>query len=140
MMNIISKAQMIDMAKKQLSIDLTCSPEQFDSYDNSIVNSKLMNGRRMFSLEKDFFRMATFGYGTVISIDEKLEDWCDENLKQHEGIRLFEHGMMNKIEIEMQKYGKHLCGVNEYYLPVPGFNRKKAGSSAVTVEYCFGEE
>ena len=134
-MKITSKAQMIEIAKKQLSLDLACSPEQFDKHENSIVNSKLVDGRRKFSNEKDFFRMATFGYGTVISIDEKLTDWCSEYLKSQEGIRLFEHYMMYQIDNEMRKYGKHLFGVSEYYLPIPDFIRKKGLYSPVTIKW-----
>lgn len=48
-MRITSKAQRIENAKKQLSLDLACSPEQFDKHENSIVSSKLVAGRRKFS-------------------------------------------------------------------------------------------
>lgn len=107
-MTIHKKTDMISVAKKQLSLDLGCSPELFDSAENSIVISRLMEGRRQFSRENYFFHMATFGHGTVISADEKLNDWCVKHLKDHEGIRLFEHYMMLLIENEMRKYGRKL--------------------------------
>lgn len=134
-MRITSKAQRIENAKKQLSLDLACSPEQFDKHENSIVSSKLVAGRRKFSSEKDFFRMATFGTGTVISVDEKMTGWCAGHLEKHEGIRLFEHYMMVCIEAEMRKYGKCLLGVNEYYLPMPGFDRRKPLYAPARIEW-----
>lgn len=134
-MNILSKTDMIDAAKKQLSLDLACSPEQFDSGENNIVISRLMEGKRKFSRENYFLHMATFGHGTVISVDEKLTGWCREHLKDHEGIRLFEHYMMLLIENEMRNHGRKLFGVSEYYLPMPGFVRKRVLHPSAAMEW-----
>lgn len=124
-MSILSKSDIISAAKKQLSLDFGCSPALFDSFENSIVISELMEGRRKFSKENYLFHMATFGRGTVVSVDKKLEDWCRANLKDHEGIRMFEHYMMLLIEGEVRRYDRKLFGVSEYYLPIPGFIRKR---------------
>lgn len=125
-MSTMSKTEMLVLAKKQLGLDLACSPASFDSYENSIVVSKLPDGRRLFSKERDFFKMATFGCGTVISADEKIIGWCTEHLMNREGIRLFELNAIYKIESELRKYEKHLSGIGEFYLPFRGVSRKKA--------------
>ena len=122
----MSKTEILALAKKQLGLDLACSPVLFDSYENSILISKLMDGRRLFSKERDFFKMATFGCGAVISADEKIIGWCDKHLKNQEGIRLFELNNIYRIESELRKYEKHLSGIGEFYLPFQGIGRKKA--------------
>ncbi|HEX7714065.1 MAG TPA: GNAT family N-acetyltransferase [Bacillota bacterium] len=137
----MNKAELIGLAKQQLAIDLGCSPELFDKTENSVVHSTLLEGRRRFSGEPDFLRMATFGKGAVIAADERISGWCQEFLKDREGNRVLEYDVMVQIERELQKYHKHLSGVNEGYLPLPGFNRlKDLQSIPVTVKWYEKDE
>jgi GNAT superfamily N-acetyltransferase len=136
----MSKTEMLELAKKQLGLDLACSPGLFDSYENSIQVSKLLDGRRLFSKERDFFKMATFGCGTVISADEKILEWCNEYLKNYEGIRLFELNATFKIENEIRKYEKHLSGIGEFYLPFQGICRKKVLFPTTAVQWFEKDE
>lgn len=128
------KKEMLGKAKMQLGMDLACSPELFDKNENCIVISKLTDGRRKFTKEKDFFKMATFGNGAVISADEIIVEWCNEHLKNYEGIRLFEHHTAFMIDNEIRKYGKRLSGVGEFYLPFMGIDRKKPLYPAAAVK------
>jgi len=108
---------MLNKAKGQCALDLCCQPQDFDKWDNTLVFPQLLPGRRRFSAEKDFFRMAAFGRGAVICADGHLQQWCQEYLLGTEGIRLLEHDKLVIIEEQLRSYGWHLYGLSEFYLP-----------------------
>ena len=111
------KNDMIEAAAEQLSVDLACSPFDFLKDTNTTVFSKLMFGRRIFKEEKDFFHLATFGNGTVASVDPQIHSFAEALLSKMDGVKIFDAEGVYIINKELEKYGKVLAAFNQYYLP-----------------------
>ena len=107
----------LDLAKRQLAIDLNCRHDDFDRAENVITVSAANPGRRMYSNEKSFFQMATFGVNTVLSADEQLHPFLREFIRDRVGHWLFEHDKLVVIERELNKYGYGLRQSHHMCLP-----------------------
>ena len=117
----MTKQQIEQLALEQLSRDLSCSPNDFMKEENTIVKSSIINGRREFFKQKNFLRMATFGYGTVISVEDRLYEWAKEYFHGISGLECFSNRHMSGIDNILDKYGKTIAAVDlhNYYLPNP---------------------
>lgn len=113
----MDKTQTIKMAMEQLALDLACAPDDFLRQENTIVTYKQLEGRRVFSAEDYFIKIATFGRGAVVSANPKLQEWCKAFFGKYRGIDCFEHPVMCEIDEELIKYGKKLDVIYELYLP-----------------------
>lgn len=110
----------LDAAKRQLAIDLNCAAEDFDREENVLTVPVLNEGRRMYSEEREFFRMATLGGNTVISADEALHPFLREFMKNRAGHWLFEQDKLVLLEPELRKYGYKLF--NSHHMNLPKFD------------------
>ncbi len=104
-------------ARKQLAIDLNCAAAYFDRAENVITVPALNEGRRMYSKEKYFFQMATFGGNAVISADEKLHPFLTEFIKDRQGHWLFEQDKLCVLDHELNEFGYRLSQTHHMYLP-----------------------
>ena len=122
--------------KKLLSKDLNCAESDFDKEENILTLPALNEGRRVYSKEKDFFRMATLGTNAVISANEALFPFLKEFINTKKGSRLFDHPNLNLIEKELNKYGYTL------YYPHHMFLSKKQVKPLQTypVKWFYGYE
>lgn len=122
--------------KKLLSKDLNCDESDFDKEENILTLPALNEGRRVYSKEKDFFRMATLGTNAVISANEALFPFLKEFINTKKGSRLFDHPNLNLIEKELNKYGYAL------YYPHHMFLSKKRVQplQAYPVKWFYGHE
>lgn len=99
----------LEMAKRQLAIDFNCKPDDFDRTENVLTVSAANHGRRMYSNEKYFFQMSTFGNNAVLSADEQLHPFLREFMADKMGHWLFEQEKLAVLERELNKYGYRLC-------------------------------
>lgn len=118
----MDKKQIISLAMEQMSLDLACSPRDFEREKNTIVSYKQLEGRRMFSTEDYFMKIATFGRGAVVSVNPLMQEWCSNFFSTHRGIDCFDHPIMHEIDLELIKYGKKLDVIHELYLPYSNYN------------------
>ena len=77
----INKTDYKQQLLKLLSLEYNCSPDVFDSGDNILTESKLCDGRRMYSNKKYFFHMVTLGSNAVITADPCLHPFFKEYIK-----------------------------------------------------------
>ncbi len=120
----MDKYQVIRLAMEQMSLDLACSSNDFEKMENTIVTYRQLEGRRIFSSEDYFIKVATFGKGAVVSANPLIHNWCKDFFSKHRGIDCFEHSVMCLIDEELNKYGKKLNVVHELYLPYCNFSQK----------------
>lgn len=113
------KKTIVSELKKQLAIDFNCSPQDFSRKENIITVAKDNPGRRIYTQQKEFFSMVTFGENAVISADEKMHKWLAQWSADKEGSWLFEHHHLMELETELQKYGKKLWQSHHMFLPKP---------------------
>ncbi len=68
----MNRQKIWEEAKKQLAVDLACSPADFDQASTVFVPAADLPGRRPFPRKRPIFDMVSFGQGTVISGDADL--------------------------------------------------------------------
>lgn len=117
----MNKHQIEQITLEQLSKDFACSPDDFLKRENTVVKSSIVNGRRQFVKQKNFFRMANFGYGTVISVDDELLEWANEHFYNVSGLGCFTVKEINYINNILDGYSKKISykDIDNYYLPNP---------------------
>lgn len=115
----------IEQLKRQLAIDLSCEPSDFDRAENVLTVSALNEGRRMYTSEKYFLQMATLGNNAVISADERLHPFLRGYMADRAGHWLFEEEKLAELNAELNKYGYRLC--RSHHMCLPKFDVKPRG-------------
>ncbi len=110
-------SEYLEMAKRQLAVDLNCAPGDFERAENVLTVSAANPGRRMYSDEKFFLQMATFGGNAVLSADEVLHPFLREFTADKTGHWLFEQEKLAVLERELNKYGYRLSRTHHMCLP-----------------------
>lgn len=106
-----------EQLKRQLALDFNCVPNDFERSENVLTVSALNEGRRMYSDEKAFFKMATMGSSAVITADEVLHPFLREFMADKMGHWLFEQEKLSVLERELNKHGYRLCRTHHMCLP-----------------------
>lgn len=106
-----------EQLKKQLSLELNCSPEDFDKKENIITAPVPKDGRRIYQQEPYFFHMATLGQNAVITADECLHGFLREWSANMTGHWLFEQPNLLPLEKELNKFGYTLSQSHHMFLP-----------------------
>ncbi len=105
------------IAMKQSAIDLNCSVNDFLNKGNTVVISKLNEGRKKCYKKPLFCGLAYYGDGLVASVDERIKDFMDNFLSKHSEYRCFDTPQLNLLNKELEKYGKCVCFIAEFFLP-----------------------
>lgn len=103
-------------AAEQLARDLNCRPEDFIEPKNTVTRSAVNDGRRRFTDKPDFFRLATFGYGTVISAAEQALPAAN-SLSVCDGLSLFDGRGIATINAMLIPFGYYMGVISQFYLP-----------------------
>ena len=102
---------------RQLSIDFNTAPDSFLEKENIIAFSARNAGRRNYSPDQAFLQMATLGGNTVIMADECLHGFLEGLIGNVEGHRLFELGMLTRLNEELKQYGYQMAPTHHMFLP-----------------------
>lgn len=103
--------------KQLLSLELNCSPEDFDKAENIITAPAINEGRRIYQQEPYFFHMATLGGNAVITADERMYGFLHEWSTEKTGHWLFEQPNLLPLESELNKYDYTLSQSHHMFLP-----------------------
>ncbi len=121
---------------KLLSIEYNCSPDDFGKKVNILTESKLCDGRRMYSDKKYFFHMVTMGSNAVITADACLHPFLRKYMKDKTGHWLFEVPNLLGLEKELNKFSYTLTQTYHMFLP----SHKTEPKIECTVRWYYGEE
>ena len=116
---MITKEEIYQKIKEQLSLEFNCAPEDFEKTENTISSAVLHEKRRKFSEKPFFLQMATFGRGTVISADESIHPWLTKWVDGKTGFWLFEQHNFYDLEQELRKHGYKMSLTHHMFLPKP---------------------
>ncbi len=111
---------------KLLSLEYNCKPNDFLKSENILTDSKILEGRRVYSSEKYFFHMVTMGNNTVVTADEQLHPYLREFIKDRTGHWLFEIPNLLPLEKELNIWGYSLTQTHHMFLPVHDAQRECA--------------
>ncbi|WP_142412870.1 GNAT family N-acetyltransferase [Hathewaya massiliensis] len=112
-----SKADVLEVAKAQLSLDYNCLISDFDKRENAVVENKLIEGRRIYESDGCFFKVLCFGGTAIISTEAKMISWCEEKLLKRDAAWFFEYPKLREIDKKLQGFGHEIADVHHYYLP-----------------------
>jgi len=110
------KQEVMDIVKKQISIEYNCSVNDLTSSNNVVTVSKDIEEGRHFINGRFFFQMVTFGDNAVITANESIHDWLKEYIKSKKGHILFEHNNLLEIEKKLNDYNKKLYHTHHMFL------------------------
>lgn len=112
------KNELISATAEQLALDYCCSPEDFLCKENKTTLARIMDGRRVFRAEPDFFKVGTMGNGTVITAASEMLDFANELAAKYGGAEIFELTKIREINVQLAKYNKAIAFNSIFYLPV----------------------
>ena len=104
-------------AAKQLSLDFSCTPQDFFKNENTVTVPAIRRGRRVFSDEPPFFRAATMGMGAVICASADIAEYTRVLAKNTAGTEIFTASVMSALNRELFSHGCCIGLLNQYYVP-----------------------
>lgn len=114
----MKNSDIIQTALKQLAIDLNCKPEDFLGSQNKVVLNELLVGRRRYFTKPRFCHMACFGNAAIAAVDESIQDFVSRFMERYQtGYDLFNMPQLSLIDDELNKFGKCIGRIQEYFLP-----------------------
>lgn len=114
----MKNSDIIQTVLKQLAIDLNCKPEDFLGSQNKVVLNERLAGCRRYFTKPRFCHMACFGNATIAAVDESIKDFICELMERYQtGYNLFNMPQLSLIDGELNKYGKCIGRIQEYFLP-----------------------
>ena len=104
-------------AAKKLSLDFSCTPQDFFKNENTVTVPAIRRGRRVFSDEPPFFRAATMGMGAVICASADIAEYTKVLAKNTAGTEIFTASVMSALNRELFSHGCCIGLLNQYYVP-----------------------
>jgi len=115
--NSITNKDIRQIAMEQSAVDLSCSVEDFMQPKNTVVISKMNQGRKKYFKELHFCQFVCYGKSLVASVDEQMQDCVNSYVGDHLGFRCFEMPKLALLNEELKRYGKCVGMMVEYFLP-----------------------
>jgi GNAT superfamily N-acetyltransferase len=114
-----TKNEVLKIAKTQLALDFNIQLSDFDKGKNTIVENKLVDGRRIYSSDGCFLRILCFGNKAFINASPEIIPWCEEKLLYRDAAWLFQFPKLRIIDKKLQEFGHEIADIHHYYLPNP---------------------
>lgn len=114
-----TKNEIIQIAKTQLALDYSCEVADFEKEVNTIVENKLVEGRRIYNNDGCALKILCFGNKAIISTTTTLMPWFEEKLINADAEWLFEYPKLKAIDKKLQELDHEIADVHHYYLPNP---------------------
>lgn len=117
--NMYTKTEIIKIAKEQLAKDYSCQVSDFEKDKNTVVENKLVEGRRVYDNDGCFLKLLCFGGTAIISTSPMMMPWCEEKLLNRDSAWLFEYPKLRAIDKKLNEFGHEIADIHQYYLPNP---------------------
>lgn len=130
-----SKTEILNIAKNQFSLDYNCKATDFQNEKNTVVENKLINGRRIYESDGCFFKLLCFGGKAIISASPEVIPWCIETMLNRDAAWLFEYSKLRYIDKKLNEYGHEIADIHQYYLPNPNVSYIKPAYEVKWYEY-----
>lgn len=113
----MNNEEILEIAMRQSAIDANCEAKDFCKCENVIVLSKKGENARKY-LELPFYcNLVSYGNNIVASVDLEIKDIVSDYIKKYSIEHCFETPNMHVLNDELQKRGKRVCFMAEYFLP-----------------------
>ena len=115
-----NKLDILEIAKTQLAKDYNCKIEDLNKMKNTIVENKLVDGRRVYDSDGCFFRTLCFGGKVIINAEKEIITWCGEKFLKSDGEWFFEYPNLKEIDKKLMEFGHEIADIHHYYIPKVG--------------------
>jgi GNAT superfamily N-acetyltransferase len=112
-----TKTEILQIVKEQLALDYNCKVSDFEKKSNTVVENKLIEGRRIYKNDGCFMKIICFGGTAIISASPAIKPWCEEKLINMEAAWLFQYPKLRTMDNKLQEFGQEVAGIHHYYLP-----------------------
>ena len=112
-----TKKDILEISKAQLMLDYNCKLSDFAKTENTIVENRLITGRRLYDSDGCFFKVVCFGGRAIINTSPEMMVWCEEKLSKCNGAWFFLYSRLREIDNKLQEFGHEIADVHHYYLP-----------------------
>ncbi|WP_058308873.1 GNAT family N-acetyltransferase [Gracilibacillus massiliensis] len=109
--------ELIKITQKQLALDYNCVITDFAKKGNTITKNNLLNGRRLYSYDGCQLKIVCYRGKAIITTDEQLLPWVEENLKKEDASWLFEYPKLRFIDKKLNDFGHEIADIHHYYIP-----------------------
>lgn len=114
---MFTKTELMNITKAQLAADYNCKVTDFTKSENTITKNELIKGRRIYSSDGCFMKILCFCDSAIITADEQIIPWMDENFRDEDASWLFEYGKLKYIDKKLNEFGHELADIHHYYIP-----------------------
>lgn len=114
-----TKSEIIKIAKEQLAIDYNCKVSDFEKKKNTVVENKIIEGRRSYGNNDRAFRILTLGGTAIVNVSSDMLTWAEEKLTNESASWFFEISTLKALDKKIQQFGHEIVDVHHYYLPNP---------------------
>lgn len=130
-----TKKYVLEIAKAQLALDYNCKVSDFENKENTIVENRLINGRRIYESDGCFFKAVCFGNKLIINSSLEMIPWCEEKLINKSAAWFFQYQNLRKIDEKLQEFGHEIADAHHYYIPNPKLEEIKPITDVKWYEY-----
>lgn len=113
----MNNKDILRIAMEQSVIDFNCHIDDFVNRGNTVVISKLNNGAKKCFKKPQFCSFAYYGGGLVSSVDTRIKEFISEFTNRHPDYTSFDTPQLIFLNKELEKYGKCVCHIAEFFLP-----------------------
>lgn len=114
---MFNSEEILKEVKKQLCKDYNCKIEDFENKNTLITEIKDIQGRRIYTSDKEILKILIFEGKAIISADKCIKTWCIENLSNASSEWLFLYSILRKIDKKLNEFGYEIDNTHHYYLP-----------------------
>lgn len=113
----MNNKEILRIAMEQSAIDFNCSIQDFINTGNTVVISKLNEEAKKCYKKPHFCSLVYYGGGLVASVDERIREFISEFISRHPGYTCFDTPQLILLNKELEKHGKCVCHIAEFFLP-----------------------
>lgn len=111
------KTEILQVAENQLSLDYNCKVSDLEKGNNTVVENKLANGRRIYDSDGCFFKILCFRGSAIITASPIIMPWCEEKLLNRSAAWFFLYPNLREIDEKLKEFGQEIADIHHYYLP-----------------------
>lgn len=109
--------EILQIAMEQSAIDLNCDKEDFLKLKNKVVFSKQNEKARKYLKLPFYCNLVSYGNNIVASVDREMEQIVTNYMSTYPIEHCFETPNLHILNEELEKKGKKICFMAEYFLP-----------------------
>ena len=130
-----TKNNVLEIAKAQFVLDYNCLVSDFEKNENTIVENKLIPGRRIYDSDGCFLKVICFGSTAIISTSAEMIPWCKDELTMYDAEWIFEYPVLRAMDKKLEEFGHGIADIHHYYLPKPNVEEIKPITDIKWYEY-----